>query len=399
MQAFPFSSLSHADLVVDATYEGGRSGNAGDDPFPRLLRLSNQGGFRYRGSLAALKLVVLTSSMNDPDWPDTLDAETGTLTYYGDNKHPGRGLHETPRHGNEILRNIFASAHVGREGRLLVPPVFVFANTGTWRDVRFLGLAVPGGTSLTAAESLVAIWRTARGRRFQNYRARFSILNVPVVSRDWLDDAGAGRLHTPNTPSAWTKWVHIGQADVLVAPRSVEFRTRSEQQPTAPEGQSMITAIHSFFRDRPHEFENCAAVLARMLLPDIASLDLTRPSRDGGRDAVGQLRIGAGTASVLVDFAMEAKCYAPTKPVGVRELSRLISRLRHRQFGIMITTSFVHDQAYREIKEDAHPIIVVSGVDIVELLRTHDLGTLLAVRSWLDREFPERSREVSIPQV
>ena len=47
MKAFPFSGLSRADLVVDATYEGGRSGNAGDDPLPQLLRLSNQGGFRY----------------------------------------------------------------------------------------------------------------------------------------------------------------------------------------------------------------------------------------------------------------------------------------------------------------------------------------------------------------
>ena len=151
----------------------------------------------------------------------------------------------------------------------------------------------------------------------------------------------------------------------------------------------MVAAIHGFFQDRPHDFENCAAVLARMLLPDIAALDLTRPSRDGGRDAVGQLRIGAGAASVLVDFAMEAKCYAPTSPVGVRELSRLISRLRHRQFGIMVTTSFVHDQAYREIKEDAHPIIVVSGVDIVGLLRAHGFGTLRAVRTWLDTEFPD----------
>ena len=100
-----------------------------------------------------------------------------------------------------------------------------------------------------------------------------------------------------------------------------------------------------------------------------------------------------------VDFAMEAKCYAPTNAVGVRELSRLISRLRHRQFGIMVTTSFVHDQAYREIKEDTHPIIIVSGVDIVGLLRTQGLGTLLDVRSWLDREIHERSSEVFIPRV
>ena len=299
MQAFPFSSLSGADLVVDATYKGGRSGNAGDDPLPQLLGLSNQGGFRYRGTLAALKLVALTSSMNDPDWPDTLDAETGTLTYYGDNKHPGRGLHATPRHGNEILRNIFALAHAGKEGRLVVPPVFVFCQYGHVAGCQISRLG--GARWVPTSRPPKVSWRyggRARGRRFQNYRARFAILNAPVVSRDWLDDVRAGRFHGLNTPPAWTKWADTGQAGVLIAPRSVEFRTRSEQQPAEPEGQGMIGAIHRFFRVRPHDFENCAAVLARMLLPDIASLDLTRPSRDGGRDAVGQLRIGTGAASV-----------------------------------------------------------------------------------------------------
>src|SRR5690606_40741748 len=52
------------------------------------------------------------------------------------------------------------------------------------------------------------------------------------------------------------------------------------------------------------------------------------------RDAIGQLRIGSGPAAILVDFALEAKCYALESAVGVREISRLISRLRHRQFEI-----------------------------------------------------------------
>jgi hypothetical protein len=52
---------------------------------------------------------------------------------------------------------------------------------------------------------------------------------------------------------------------------------------------------------------------------------------------------------IAVEFALEAKCYAPTHGVGVRETSRLISRLRHRQFGVPVTTSYLDDQAYREI--------------------------------------------------
>jgi Restriction endonuclease AspBHI N-terminal len=106
----PFTELATADLFVDAVYESAGSKIA-DDPLPRLLQVSNMGGFRYRGALADLELVVLTSTLSDPDWPDELDRETGVFTYYGDNKKPGRALHATPRNGNELLRRIFAAAH------------------------------------------------------------------------------------------------------------------------------------------------------------------------------------------------------------------------------------------------------------------------------------------------
>jgi Restriction endonuclease AspBHI N-terminal/Restriction endonuclease len=387
MQTFAFSELERADLVVDAVYQGGRIGNAGDDPFPRLLRLSNMGGFRYRGSLATLEMVVLTTSMSDPDWPDALDPETGVFTYYGDNKRPGRALHDTPRNGNQLLSLVFQIGHEGVEGRRKVPPILLFANTGDWRDVIFLGLAVPGTADLRASEDLVAIWRTSLGRRFQNYRARLTVLDVPVVSRAWMADILEARPHTANAPGAWLAWVETGHPRPLVANRTVEYRSRSEQLPQDAEGMAIVRAIHEFFADRPHGFEACAAAIARLMLPEIAALDLTRPSRDGGRDAIGQLRIGRGSTSILVDFALEAKCYGASSSVGVRDMSRLISRLRHRQFGILVTTSHVDIQAYREIKEDRHPVVVISGGDIVDVLRFNGHSTVAAVTSWLRQEF------------
>jgi hypothetical protein len=36
-------------------------------------------------------------------------------------------------------------------------------------------------------------------------------------------------------------------------------------------------------------------------------------------------------------------------------MSRLISRLRFRQFGVFITTSYFHHQAYEEVRLDQHP--------------------------------------------
>jgi hypothetical protein len=130
------------------------------------------------------------------------------------------------------------------------------------------------------------------------------------------------------------------------------------------------------------------SALLLMKLPDIASLDLTRPSRDGGRDGIGKFRIGTDAASILVDFALEAKCYAASQSVGVKEVARLISRLRHRQFGILVTTSYLERQAYKEIREDQHPIIVIAGADIVALFRTNGLGEPSAVSRWLQKEFP-----------
>lgn len=389
MHIIPFTELRTANLYIDAVYRGGTLGHAGDDPFPALLRMSNRGGFRYRGDInGAVEMLLLTSNLSDPDWPDTLDRETGVFTYYGDNKTPGRPLHNTGRGGNRLLRRIFDDAHGGEEGRRRVPPIFVFAGTGTGRDAVFLGLAVPGASDLTLDEDLVALWRTAKGLRFQNYRARFTVLDAPVIERRWIESVIANRSELKLAPAAWQHWVETGRRQPLLSTRSIEYRTRKEQTPQDAEGQAIIQAVRFHFRDSPHGFEHCAAAIARLMLPDIATLDVTRPSRDGGRDGVGQLRVGSGPGSILVDFALEAKCNAEGNAVGVRQMSRLISRLRHRQFGILVTTSWVDLQAYKEIKEDEHPIIIIAAADIVAVLKQSGRGDAGAVATWLRQEFP-----------
>jgi hypothetical protein len=382
-----FSELAVADLLVDATYQGGRAGNSGDDPLNALLKVSLMGGFRYRGSLDALDLVVLTTTMSDPDWPDEMDRETGVFTYFGDNKKIGQGLLKTPRHGNEILSQLFEMAHGEADDRHKLPPILVFSSAGSWRDMVFIGLAVPGTSDLRASEDLVAIWKIVQGRRFQNYRARFTILNEPTVSRAWIHDIIAGNPHTANAPVNWTAWVEHGERHPLLATRSIEHRKKAEQLPVDAEGKAIIQLIHDWFFRRAHDFERCAADLTRLMLPDVAALDVTRPSRDGGRDAIGQLRIGKGSASILVDFAIEAKCNGMSNSVGVKEISRLISRLRHRQFGILVTTSYLDSQAYKEIKEDRHPIIVLAAIDIVSLLRANGRSDLSSVQEWLLQDY------------
>jgi hypothetical protein len=371
-------------LLVDKIYESGRRGNSADDPLHPLLGVSNEGGFRIIGKKGLPRLIVLTSNMRDPDWPDNVDKENGIFTYYGDNKKPGHELHDTPRYGNLLLRDIFENAHGDRTNRCLVPPVLVFVNTGVFRDVQFIGLAVPGAAAIDSNNDLVAIWKLNKGKRFQNYQAKFTILDVPVVSKSWIEDIKAGKPLSPNSPIAWRQWVETGAYRPLKAPRTIKHRTKEEQLPSDESGAKMIQSIQKYFSSEPVRFEACAAKIAEMVLGDIVSLDLTRPTRDGGRDAIGKYRIGDGDASVLVDFALEAKCFSFGNPVTVKELSRLISRLRHRQFGILVTTSYVASQAYQEIKEDDHPIIIISAWDIVKTLKSNGLSNVESVTAWLN---------------
>lgn len=388
----PREELHRSDLTIDAIYEGGRAGNAGDDPLGPLLGVSNQGGFRHLGRRGRPSLLVITSSMNEPDWPDHLDQETGLFTYYGDNRSPGRDLHGTPRWGNQMLRDLFARAHGDRSQRADVAPVLVFRTAGTYRDVRFLGLAVPGASGMPATEDLVAIWRSARGERFQNYRAIFTILDCGHISRGWLDDIRTGRANSVNAPKEWLEWIEDGQPAPLRSSPNLRYRTKADQLPESDSDRRILEAIYERFRADPYEFEECAAQLAEMLLPSIVERDLTRRSRDGGRDAVGRYRIGSETNGIKVDFALEAKCYARDSAVGVKETSRLISRLRHRQFGVLVTTSYVHSQAYQEIVEDQHPILVVSGKDIVQILKNASIKDDQAVGQWLSTRFAQPAK-------
>lgn len=153
----------------------------------------------------------------------------------------------------------------------------------------------------------VAVWKSSEGKRFQNYRANFTVLDVPVIPRSWISDLQYQKVDSPNTPGPWRTWVETGVAKPLTATRTIEYRLRAEQLPKSEADAALVRVVQQYFQRNPHGFEHCAAAIAKMLLPDITSLNVTRPSRDGGRDGIGQLRIGDGPSSIFVDFALEAK--------------------------------------------------------------------------------------------
>jgi Restriction endonuclease len=155
----------------------------------------------------------------------------------------------------------------------------------------------------------------------------------------------------------------------------------------------ILREVWLYFKESPISFEAFAARIFQMHDPRVIIDELTRPSVDGGRDAIGRYQLGLHNDPVYAEFSLEAKCYAPgfgttsANTVGVKEVSRLISRIRHREFGVLVTTSIIARQAYEEVRGDRHPIIFISGKDIADILVSNGYSSLQSVHDFLNTEF------------
>lgn len=397
LRIVPYSELSHCDLHVDAVYEGDQGGKLAGEALSKILPgIGNLGGFRPAGRGEDKRLVALFTTGEDKDWPDVLDLSTGQFIYFGDNKAPGHELHDTGPGGNSILRRVFSLLHTSPPRRSLIPPFFVFKKYPTavsTRSFQFKGLAVPGFVGLPPTADLVAVWKTTEGQRFQNYRSVFTVLDAGVISRAWIDDLASGRSLTANAPAAWVEWVERGRYRALAAENTTVIRSLALQVPETPLKAAILDTVWKHFAAAPIAFEAFAARIFQMYDPRVVIDEITRGSIDGGRDAIGRYRIGLIDDPVYAEFSLEAKCYRPANgsdsanTVGVKEVARLISRIRHREFGVLVTTSAVARQAYEEVREDRHPIIFLCGKDIVDILSVNGFNTPQLVSNLLNDEF------------
>lgn len=148
----------------------------------------------------------------------------------------------------------------------------------------------------------------------------------------------------------------------------------------------MLQEIIDFFPD-PYKFESCACKLVQIMDHNVVSVTPTRSVRDGGMDGVGKYRVGSISNGIELEFLLEAKRYSVNNSVGVKETSRLISRIKHRQFCYFVTTSYVADQAYKEIIEDNQPIVIVSGKDIIDILMNAGINSVALLKEWLVSNF------------
>lgn len=386
-------------ITTDAIYQNGGY----KDATCVLMNVSNGGGFR---PCLGKKYYVIHSNKKDVDWPDHLDSEIGLYTYFGDNKEPGFELHSKP--GNKFLKIIFDKISYGtREERMKIQPIFLLENNKENGGVQYKGLLVPGFPNINEKEYLVALWASKGNKeRFQNYKALFTILdpsegsikepNDERLNLQWLEDIKNGKCYESEyAPIAYKRWVDKGEYTPFASKRLSEVRKKDEQLPQEPSKRKILKLIYNYFYNPKNKkdstrFEPFAIYISTLSDQNITQIDITRPTRDGGRDGVGEYRImGKSERPLTTFFAVEAKCYNERDSVGVKETSRLISRIRHRQFGVLVTTSFVAKQAYEEIIEDGHPISIISGGDIVEILYKNGYSNYEKVKELLESKFPK----------
>lgn len=229
------------------------------------------------------------------------------------------------------------------------------------------------------------------GQRFKNLRASFTLLELDdgVITRDWIDSLRNGKHDSMHfAPKCRVDYMGKGRAALKSYDLHVidQAPSKDEQLPMkGSRGERMLETIYGHYtgNGNAYGFEACAAAIVQLMDQNYVEIERTRPWRDGGRDALGYYSIGPGTRPLKISCAIEAKCYEPGHSVGVKEMSRLISRIKQREFGVMVTTSHVNKQAYREVIEDGHPILVLTGKNIVEILIKHGVNES-NLDSWLD---------------
>lgn len=385
-------------LYIDAIYKASPTANLSSEVLSKLLGVKNQGGFRYLGKTECPNLVILFTSGEDIYWRDELDSSMGLLLYYGDNKTPGTDLHKTNLHGNQILKYIFDLACSDDiEKRRKIPPIFVFKKA-SGRDVKFLGLAVPGIKGKPQKDWLTAVWGCNKfGDRFQNYKSYFTILNTSSgseyedgfgINLAWLNDIEKGNAcESIFAPKEWLKFINKKNYSSLVSRVEKTARSKEEQLPNTKEKMKMLKELHDFFieKDNGYSFELFAADFTKYMDNAVIDVSVTQPYKDGGIDGEGKYKIFNNAENVIyVDFYIQAKCYSPDHAVGVKDTSRLISRIKNRQFGIMFTTSYVHKQAYSELLEDGHPVVLITGKNIIDFIYNDlEVRDIQAFRNWL----------------
>jgi hypothetical protein len=302
-------------------------------------------------------------------WHDIIDDRAGVIRYWGDAKYSNREKSCDAFPGNKCLKGVYDELLVG--DRSFLPPILHFSRPATGQVI-FNGLCCLDSMELT--------WFEDAGRPIRNYRYSLSILDTEFVSVNWLKSrvvATGKEALTDGAPSVWCDYLR-GQTRRRQVWKA-HVRTTREQLPDR--GSSDEKVLRQLAELAPDQFEAVIVALFREMKSVEHSITQTRYVNDRGFDFFGTFTMPL-PVGYEIPFRGEVKRWK--QGVGVGEVSRLVARLRRGEYGIFVTTSYYTSQAQEEVLEDAYPVKLFSGVDLVRFLRELKLITGEQLREeWL----------------
>ncbi|MCH3909520.1 MAG: restriction endonuclease [Bacilli bacterium] len=400
-------------LYIDRIYKDSKDGTPYQkDVVSKIFHVRNQGGFRFPAPKGEKEkpvyaYCVLASTGREIYWKDEADERFGVYVYYGDQNKPGFDILDTALRGNKLLSDVFGYASSNfAEDRKLVPPIFAFQKVGSTSDVIFKGLLVPGVDGMPTEDWLVAFYTKLHRSNisFLNFKALFTILDTSDgseaepnncgISFAWLTDIENGNAYDSKfAPKAWRKYIDSGVRKAIKPFVPAEpYPSKELQLPMTEEGKKMLCYIHDYFIqiDNGYSFEPFATRIVKMMFPAITDIETTRSYDDGGVDSIGKYQVFKSSENTIkLDFYVQSKCYAMNHGVDTKDTSRLISRIKTRDFGLMFVTSYICKQAYDEIIKDKHPVGFITGGDIIYfLIQKLQIRDTEELKIWLSKEFP-----------
>jgi hypothetical protein len=293
-------------------------------------------------------------------WEDIIDERAGVIRYWGDAKFSAREKAYDAFQGNRCLKKVYEEMLVG--DRSILPPILHFSRPSSGRLV-FNGLC--------ALESMELTWFEDGGRPIKNYRYGLSILDEEFVCVDWLRSrtvANGRRALMDGAPAAWADYVR-GRTRRRQIWRARVQSTEAQLPIPGSDDEHVLKQLTNL---SPKDFEDVIVALFREMKTVEHSINGTRYVNDSGFDFFGSFTMPL-PIGYEVPLRGEAKRWK--QGVGVGEVSRLVARLRRGEYGIFVTTSYYTRQAQEEVLEDAYPVKLFSGADLVRFFRELKLAT------------------------
>ena len=307
-------------------------------PYPPIILVTNAGS---------------SGSARNP-WEDSVDLLAGRILYWGDAKFGTSTVDQFE--GNQAMRA--AWEQVLDNNRSLIPPILHFSRVKTG-EVLFNGLCVLDHLELTWFED-------PSGRPVRNYRAHLTILDEEFVDVAWLHRRSSARaaddlLH--DGPDSWRRY-QAGFVDRLRiwAP---QIRSQEAQLPAA--GSRDVAILEQLIAMSPTHFEAAVVSLFREMRTSSHHHAYTADARWGVR----LLRYVHPSASSSVrnqlpgrsEEVRAGKCcwaegrFSPRRSTRPRTVRTVRDHLD------------LHAATQEEVLSDAYPASLISGGDLVRMMR------------------------------